>query len=701
MNTFKKIIAFSTLILLATAMFAFTNCKSGDPDSRQKLLSTVTTVLEQQHYSPKKVNDDFSKLLFKTYLNELDADKNLFLMSDVQQFKKFENSLDDEMHGSPIQFFPLVNAIYLKRIPEVITLYKQILSAPFDFNVDETFALEDDKKNYSENEQERKDRWRKKLKYMTLERYVDLLEAKEKYPKDTAVNKPDTALEKEARHRVLRAMDRIYDRIKAKFSDDDRFNLYINTISNLMDPHTDYFAPVEKRAFDEMMSGRFYGIGAQLQETEGVIKIVSLLTGGPAWKSGEILANDVIIKVAQGSEPPVDISGYAVEDAVKIIRGQKGTEVKLTVKRQDGTIKVVSLIRDEIVQDESYARSAVITDNGKKIGYIYLPDFYADFERPNGARCSQDVAKEIIKLKAEGIDGIVLDLRFNGGGSLYEVVQMVGLFINEGPIVQVRDKEGNLSPLEDKNSDVLYDGPLTVMVNEGSASASEIFAAAIQDYKRGIVVGSTSTFGKGTVQKNVPLGKRIDFFTQNSEMGALKLTFQKFYRINGGSTQLKGVVPDVVMPDAYDYLKIREKDNSSSLPWDEIPKASYNAWASKVDLNKVISDEQQAVKANQNFSFIQNNTIWLGQKSTLPVHLKLDKYKEEQKELRMTVLQNQNLTKLKQEMNIDCMAADKDKFYNNPDKNKGDRYLAWLKSLKTDLYINETVQMMKKMIEVK
>ena len=662
MSRLKGWFFISSLVIVSALFLGFTKCsiKGIDPSEKQRLLTTVGTVLEEQHYSPKKIDDTFSKLVFKTYLDELDVDKNLFLQSDINNFKAYETYLDDEIHGAEIKFVPAVNNAYNKRIPEVVEIYREILSHPFSFNVDETILAENDKQKYPENNIERIERWRKKLKLLTLERYSDMLEAKEKNPEDTSLSKPDSILEKDARVRVLKAMDRTYDRIKAKFDDNERFNSYVNTITNLMDPHTDYFPPIEKRAFDEQMSGRFYGIGAQLQEQDGIIKITSLLTGGPAWKSGELLANDIIVKVAQGKGEAVDITGYDITDAVKLIRGTKGSEVRLTIKRQDGSVKIVTLIRDEIVQDESFARSAIVYENNKKIGYIYLPDFYADFDRPEGARCSDDVAKEIIKLKAENVSGIVMDLRFNGGGSLYEVVQMVGLFIKDGPVVQVRDKEGKSSVLSDKNSDILYDGPLAVMVNEGSASASEIFAAAIQDYKRGIIIGSTSTYGKGTVQKNMPLGKRFDFFSDHSEFGAIKLTFQKFYRINGGSTQLKGVTPDIILPDSYDYLKIREKDNPSALPWDEIAKADYTTWDSKIDLKKIISAENNTVLTNNAFKYIQSNTNWLSKRSDMPIQLKMDKYQEEQKLVRLTVTQNQNLAKLTKEMDIKSMEADKD-----------------------------------------
>jgi carboxyl-terminal processing protease len=685
-------IAFGGLFIAFTHT-GFSNNDDTKQEQRKKLLAAVGMLLEKQHYSPKAINDDFSKQVFSKFLEELDGEKNIFLQSDIQSFKKHEATIDDEIHGSEIKFTQVVGAVYDKRLPEVVELYKEILAKPFNFTQEEEYDTNTEKQNFCTNELERKERWRKKLKYLALERYVELTEQREKLVnKDSA--KSDAALEAEARDRVLKVMNRSFDKIKIAATDDKRFSIFINNITNLMDPHTDYFPPVEKRAFDEQMSGRFYGIGAQLQETEGVIKIASVVAGYPAWRSGEIEANDIIVKVAQGrTGEPVDITGYEVTEAVKLIRGNKGTEVTLTIKKQNGTTKVVTLMRDEIVQDESYVRSAVITENNKKIGYIYLPDFYADFERPDGARCSEDVANEIRKLQAENIEGIVMDLRSNGGGSLYEVVQMVGLFIKTGPIVQVRDKEGKISVLSDNNPAVLYEGPLAVMVNGFSASASEIFAAAIQDYKRGIVIGTTtSTYGKGTVQRNIPLGNVLDYNSGRTELGAVKLTFQKFYRINGGSTQLKGVEPDILLPDSYEYLKFREKDNTLSLPWDEIKKADYQVSATESILNATIATSKTTLINNEVVSIINSNAKWLANNSEQPSSINIMKYKEQQKQVKATVAQINTLAKLQKEMDVTVSKADKAKFYNNPDKSKGERYQAWLKNLSTDFYINTTTK---------
>ncbi len=701
----RKGLLLLAIVLFGGLFFAFKSTAVGDTDivltQRQRLLAKVGELLEVQHYSPKNINDSFSKQVFKKFLDDLDGDKTIFLQSDINSFKKFETTLDDEIHGSPIEFVPAVSTVYDTRIAEGIALYKEILANPFEFTKDETTELNGDKLAYVSTVEARKERWRKKLKLYTLDRFVELQDQREKN-KDTKdfVVKTDAELEKDARARVLKVMNETFERIKLIYKEDDRFNTFINVITNLMDPHSDYFPPVEKRAFDERMSNKFYGIGAQLSKDDYGIKIAAIVTGGAAWKSKEIVVNDVIVKVAQGKNEPVDVAGYETTDAVKLIRGNKGTEVRLTIKKQDGSMKVVTMIREEVVQDEGFARSAIIQNGKDKIGYISLPDFYADFEDANGHRCSEDVAREVVKMKAEHVNGIVIDIRTNGGGSLYEVVKMVGLFIKTGPIVQVKERSGKVdqSTWRDNDESVLYDGPLAVMVNEFSASASEIFAGAIQDYKRGIIIGSTSTYGKGTVQRQIPFGNRNDIYSGRTDMGAMTLTFQKFYRVNGGSTQLKGITPDVVLPDLYEYYKAREKDNPLSLPWDEIPKVPYQTWQNNMGLEEIIRKENEKIKGNASLNLLQSNLQWLAKNAELPSSLNLQKYRERQKKVASTVNQNNTLLKVKEEMNVAAMLVDKDKFYNNPDKPKGERYQAWLTNLKTDMHIDESVKMVSEMV---
>ena len=691
------------LIGFGALFFAFRNSSIGRSTSsnpRQQLLTELGKVLEDLHYTPKVIDDQFSKMMFSRYLDQMDGDKTLFLKKDIDSLKVFETSLDNEIHGSPIAFVPAVSSLYDRRMAEAAVIYKEMLKNPFSFSDNETAELDGEKLSWAKNEEERNDRWRKKLKFLILERFYDLQEQREKNKneKDFVVL-ADSALERNAREKVLKVMNDNFARIKSTFSEEVRFSTYLNTITNMMDPHSDYFAPVEKRAFDERMSSEFFGIGAQLTKDDYGIKIASIITGGAAYKSGQIVVNDIIIKVAQGSGDPVDVSAYATEDAVKLIRGNKGTEVRLTLKKEDGTIKVVSLIREKVEQDQGLARSAVIQQGSKKIGYILLPDFYSNFDDANGHHCAEDVAEELKKLKAEKVDGIVIDIRTNGGGSLYEVVKMVGLFIKSGPIVQVKDRSGNVDQMtwRDNDESILYDGPLAVLVNEFSASASEIFAGAIQDYNRGIIIGSSSTFGKGTVQRQIPFGSRNDFSTSRTDMGAMTLTFQKFYRVNGGSTQLKGIVPDIIIPDKYEYYKVREKDMPEALAWDEIQKATFLEWQPKEFITNIAAKENAKIQANANLNLLKNNLIWLSKNVEQPIPLQLDTYRQKQKQMQTTDSQNSNLLISPTEMEINYLAIEKDKFLNHPDKSKADFYAYWIKSLRKDLHIEEGVRVVEQL----
>ncbi|HWC52050.1 MAG TPA: carboxy terminal-processing peptidase [Chitinophagaceae bacterium] len=669
------------------------------PSKYDEILRLVGQKLSEDHYSPQNFDDAFSKKVFKKYLTQIDPDKTFFLQSDIDQLKqKYENHIDDEIKGAPVEFFLEAGKIFNTRMEENAKICAGILSKPFDFNVDEDVNLDGDKINYTTTDAERQERWRKKLKYLALERYSDLLDMREKNKgKEGFEVKTDAQLEQEARDKVKKLMDRTFDRYRFKFNDDDKFNLFVNAITTTMDPHTEFFPPVDKRYFDEEMSGRFFGIGASLTSNDdGNIKISSVITGSPAWKSGEIQVGDVVLKVGQGNQEPTDLTGYDVTDAVKLIRGQKGTEVRLTLKKADGALKVVSLIRDEIVQDETFARSAVVKNGDEKIGYIFLPEFYADFDHPNGNRCSIDVAKEVIKLKEQNVDGIVIDLRYNGGGSLYDVVQMAGLFVDDGPIVQVKDRDNRASVLRDKDHGVLYSGPLAVMVNEFSASASEIFAAAIQDYNRGVIIGSTSTYGKGTVQRNIPVGDDGIFALSSPDLGTVKLTLQKFYRINGGSTQLDGVKSDVVLPDNLEYLKVREKDDPDALPWDEIAKSNYTPWNPGYDLKTIEQLSKERLANNPAFKTIQENSEWLAKENDKNYSLQLEKYRNEQKKINSTVKQIESLMKLKDSLSVSPLPDEANRWAK--DKDKQQRYDQWLKGLRTDIYLDQAVKVMGDMI---
>ncbi len=691
------------IVMVAAGLFlAFqTLGKSNNnpPSKYDEILKLIGQRLTEDHYDPQKIDDAFSQKVFKKYINGLDPDKSFFLQSDINLLKeKYENHIDDEIKGAPVEFFLAAGKIFNTRMEENEKFVSEILSKPFDFNIEETVNLDGDKLSYTATDAERKERWRKKLKYLTLQRYSDLLDMREKNKGTEGFEvKTDAQLEKEARDKVKKVMDRIFSHYHNKFNDDDKFNLFVNAITTTMDPHTEFFPPVDKRYFDEEMSGRFFGIGASLTSNEdGNIRINSIITGSPAWKSGELQVGDIVLKVGQGDQEPTDLTGYDITDAVKLIRGKKGTEVKLTVKKQDGTIKTVSMIRDEIVQDLTFARSAIVKSGDQKIGYIYLPEFYADFEHPDGNRCSVDVAKEVVKLKEQNVDGIVIDLRSNGGGSLYDVVQMAGLFVDDGPIVQVKDRYNRASVLRDKDKGVLYSGPLAVMVNELSASASEIFAAAIQDYNRGVIIGSTSTYGKGTVQRNIGLNDNGIFTLSGPDLGTIKLTIQKFYRINGGSTQLRGVRSDIVLPDNLEYLKVREKDDPDALKWDEIAKANYTPWNPGYEMKTIEQLSEHRLEKDPRFRLIKEKSEWLSKENDKTYQLNLANYRKEQQKINETVKQVDSLMKLKDSLNVSALPGEENRYAN--DKDKQQQFDQWLKGLRTDIYLDQTVKTMDDMI---
>ena len=702
----KKSIPIILLLLLGGATFLYAVKKKAfdNPSSKyERILQTVGAFLEEGHYSPQKIDTNFSHKVFTKFINDLDADKGYFQAGDIQSLDSaYGSRIGDEIHGAKLESFYAISQVYAKRLNEASVFYKQILAQPFDFTVKEDVDMNYDKLGFAKNHDELYDRWRKRLKYLTLERYVDLLEGKEKGKDSVAMKKTDAQLEAQARQAIFKIMERNFSRLKTQETADAQFDILVNAITNTMDPHTDFFPPVEARSFNETMSGHFYGIGAQLGEDDaGNVSVTSLVTGGPAFKSGKVKEGDVILKVAQGNDSAQDLSGYSREDAVKIIRGEKGSLVRLTLKRKDGSVSVVPLIRDEIKTEETFARSAIINQGDKKVGYIYLPEFYADFEHQNGARCAIDVAKEVTKLKDAKVDGIILDLRLNGGGSLYDVVKMVGLFVPTGPVVQVRSRDDSVpSVLKDQDQGQLYDGPLAVMVNEFSASASEIFAAAIQDYHRGLIIGST-TYGKGTVQHELELDPRI---TGNSadtttDLGSLKLTIQKFYRISGGSTQLKGVTPDVTLPDQYEFLKERERDDPNALQWDQITKANYQVWQPGYDPLQIRRQSEDRLAKNASFRDILTDAKWLSDENDKTYSLEITAYRKDRDQVQQTYDQMDRQERLKEPLNMVPMqdavgpnagtggAVASTGFNNN-----------WYAGFKTDLELGEAVNIMGDMI---
>ncbi len=726
-------VGLSAYTFLGSRCAAASHPSDSDPKKEAVVLDIMLKILKNAHFRPLEINDDFSHKIYDTYLKRADYNKKILLQSDMDELKNtYYDKIDDEVKTQTFEFFNRSVEIFDQRVAEDKVYYTEALAKPFDFTVKESVELDPEKATYAKDKAEMQESWRKYLKYQVMVRFVDSKKAQTDALKDpkniditaehyTVVSdssgtkiktvkniKPDSQLETEAREKVKKTEDEIFTRL-SKVDRSDRMLSYLNVIAGIFDPHTEFFNPTGKEDFDMAMTGQLEGIGATLQEKDGYIKVASIVSGSPCWKQGQLKAGDLIIKAAQGDKEPVDMAGMKVEDAVKLIRGKKGTEVRLTVKKPDNSIIVIPIIRDVVILDETFAQSAII-DQQKKIGYIRLPGFYADFtkDKTSGRTCSDDVRKELEKLKAENVTGVILDLRDNGGGSLYEVIKMVELFVPSGPVVQVKSRGQGVSVYPDKQgvsvypdktvaSGVIYDGPLVVLINENSASASEILAAAIQDYKRGVIVGSSSsTFGKGSVQNFYDLD---DYPTQatTAEMqplGSLKVTIQKFYRINGGSTQLKGVIPDVQLPGFYSFDEQGEKDLDYPMEWDQIPAAPYKTWKNAPDYGKIAKNSIARVGANASFALVTQKSAQLKREKDLTIEsLYLPDFQASQTAL---IEENKKFKPLEEPIkgwNISMLAADK--LILQADTSKMARKNDFLDRLKKDPYIYEAGNIIK------
>ena len=687
------------IALLSVGLVSFTlipKQNPTDPEKDKLLIELLTFVIEKGHYNPAAIDDAFSKGVYKDYLNALDPSKRFFLQSDIQEFSSYETKLDEQIKDKDLTFFDLTYNRLMQRMEQSKSYYKTALEKPFDYKKVENFNTDYEKIPFAKSKEELEERWRLQVKLSALSSLVEkqkLEEDKLKNKDETKKSEPKTfeQLEKETRESTLNSLNDNFNFI-ADLDREDWFSVYVNTIASRFDPHTSYMAPSEKERFDVSMSGKLEGIGARLQKKGDFTEITELISGGPAWRGKELEAGDIVLKVAQADAEPIDVVGMRLDDVVKKIKGPKGTEVRLTIKRQDGAIKVITIIRDQVEIEETYVKSSVVEKDGLKYGVIYLPKFYIDFEDQNSRDAGKDVAIEVERLKKEGVQGIVMDVRDNGGGSLKTVVDIAGLFIEQGPIVQIKSSAGKKEVLYDRDIKVQWDGPLVIMINEFSASASEILAAAIQDYKRGVIIGSKQSYGKGTVQNVIDLNQFVRGSTYG-DLGALKTTTQKFYRINGGSTQLEGVKSDIAIPDRYSYLKMGEKDMDNAMPWDKIDPADYQVWNKQNNFDLAISKSKTRMQANPQMKLIDENAKWLDDRNKENVYsLNIDKFKAEQKSLEeknkkyKSIADYKNIFEFKS-LPYELEAMSKDSIL----KEKRDR---WHESLSKDIYIEEAIHIL-------
>jgi len=702
----KNFILALLVILVAVASCSFTN-KSFDNDDKDKfLLELISYVLERGHYEPKEVNDSFSSNVFDDFIEVIDPTKRYFLKSDIREFEKYRFMIDDEIRNTDITFFNAVYQRLMVRMDEAKEIYKEVLATPFDYTVDESIEIDYAEQDFADNKKELKERWRKQLKYNTLNVFDNKVDniISDANPEEStdadavlafndipsSVDKVTT--EEEAREITKNTLDEFFDFV-GDLERKDWFVQYLNTIVEEFDPHTFYFAPEEKEKFDIGMSGKFEGIGARLQKKPEGAKIVEIISGGPVWRNQSLEVGDQILKVGQEGEEPINIVGMRLEDAIKLIKGPEGTVVDLTVRKVDGTIETVSITRDVVELEESYAKSATIDAGDIKYGLIDLPKFYVDFEDYTNRNAASDVAKELERLKEAGAEGIVLDLRDNGGGSLKTVVEMAGLFIKDGPIVQVRSSGQRKEVHEDKDERIQWDGPLVILVNELSASASEILAAAMQDYKRAVIIGSKQTFGKGTVQNVIPLDNIVRG-NEHGDLGAIKLTTQKFYRINGGSTQLEGVKSDIVVPDRYSYIDLGERDQQNPLGWDKITPADYKAWDGYIDFDDAVKKSKERMAINEQIRLIEENAKWLKeQQDENLISLKYDAYVSKEQEAKKRSEKFKSLRDYDSKLSFSSLQYEKELFTQDSVlREKRDR---WHKDLARDIYVEEAVNVLK------
>lgn len=712
----KNFKVFFLAVFVAVASCSFTTKEFQDPDKDKLLLNLITHVLERGHYEPKEINDAFSEEVFKNFINGIDPLKRYFTASDIEEFSQYKTKIDDQIKDKDLTFFNLVYERMLKRMKDVQKIYPEILEQPFDFSKNESIDVDYDTMKPARSIEELRTRWETQLKFSTLSTYYDLIETQnsekeqaEKAEEDKEAEKEENAkpeipieqkslkeLEADARESTKKSLDEYFD-----FADDlerkDYFAMYLNTIVEQFDPHSNYFAPPDKDRFDLQMSGRLEGIGARLQKKNDYITIVEVISGGPAWRSELIEVGDAIMKVKQeDEEDAVSVVGMRLDDAVKLIKGPKGTKVTLTVKSVDGTISDKTLVRDVVELEETYAKSSVILKEDQKFGLINLPQFYFNMQDYDQRNAASDVKKEILRLKEEGVEGLVIDLRDNGGGSLKTAIDIAGFFIDKGPVVQVASP-GSKRVLKDTSNEIVWDGPLVILVNELSASASEILAAAMQDYKRGVVIGSKQTYGKGTVQNVVDLNEWLRS-SDMGDLGALKITSQKFYRINGGSTQLEGVKSDVVMPDRYAYIDIGEKDYDNPMPYDKISPAKYNSWKRAVDIEPIVSASEKRMANNSYLQLIDDNAHWVKKRrDEKKVDLNYDNYVKEIERRKKETERFKEIDQYDNKLAFESLPYEIELM--EKDSTLTEKRNRWHKNLKKDVYVEEAVFVLQDIME--
>lgn len=700
-----KLNKFLLFIPLTSLVFCF-NSPKNDDEKMQTIMVSIKNTLSYLHYNPKPINDAYAKDVYKHYFEMIDPGKRYFLQSDMAEFQKHENKLDDYLNLGDLSFYKITVDRLYQRYDEIDKVTQDIFSKPINLNEDETLVLEAKLKNAPANKQEQYNEWKKFIKYNILQE-IESMNSKEAAQKEKKDSVQKYKLQDTIKLVVLspeqklkKATDDVRDLVKESFTrfkkrkKMDWFSVYMNAYTEVFDPHTNYYSPKDKDDFDTQFKGKVIGIGAIIQESKGYLKLGALTIGAPAWKSKQLDEGDKILKVRPlPNKEAINVVGMLSDEAVRLIRGEKGTKVTLTVEKKDKTIREVTMIREEVAIEDTFAKSITVSaPDGKKYGFINLPSFNADFEDAKERNASDDIKNEIIKLKAQNIEGIILDLRNNGGGSLTEVGDIMGLFMNAGPYVQVKDGNGKINTLRNKQESPIWTGPLVIMQNELSASASEILAGVMQDYGRAVVLGSPQSFGKGTVQTFVDLNR---FLNTEDDFGSLKLTIQKFYRITGESNQRKGIVSDIQMKDFFTFAEIGERYDDFALAWDKIPGAKFQK-VNYFNLAALQKASAARLANNKNYQLLLESAQWREKLDKEDkITLNITKFNELMKQRKAQIEKFKVLTKFENGLNFMMYPGELER--QKTDEVFKKKSEIWLKNLKKDTYLQEAVFMIGEM----
>ena len=686
--------------ILISFVICFVSCnsisKNFESDDKDSLvIQLITYVLDQAHYLDIEIDDNFSEKVFDSFLENIDPYKRYLYQSDIDMLSKYKYEIDDAFNQPNLEFFNLAYEILIQRIDEAKQISQEVLSKSFDFQLEEIFNFDIEELQYVDTRANLVERWRKLMKVYLIENFHDEIKEDERtFKKDSTFKaRSYSKIEIETREILNETMADYFVIMEEEFQRQHWFSIYLNSFVSQYDPNTSYLDPEDRDRFNIDMSGNYAGIGAVLRKKVDKIEITELISGGPAWRNNSLEKGDVILKVRQENvSEPVSIVGYRLADAVKLIKGEKGTNVFLTVKKVDGTVSEISIERDIVLLEETYIKSSLVEKDGNNYGIINIPKFYIDFENQDNRDAAKDLKIEINRLKEQGVQGLVIDLRNNGGGSLKTVVDMAGMFIESGPVVQVKYFDKEKQVLRDRDRSILWKGPLVILVNEGSASASEILAAAMQDYNRAIIIGGNQTWGKGTVQNVFPLNRMVRGNTKG-DLGALRYTTQKYYRVNGGSVQLEGVKSDINLPFRYKYLDFGEKDSENPLQWDEIENINYKKWNSNFDFDFAIKNSQKRMKQSEHLKLVDENAKWIKDVREKKIfNLNYQKFRSELEENIKTTDKFKKLDNFSLDYSFKSLPYESQMIEN--DSVLGTKRERWHKSLNKDIYIGEALNVL-------